>query len=258
MMPELPGDEFFVGHAERLPPRLARSTRGTALWLILGALLIGAWIASGHGPFTAGTFEFGVVRSFEGTLVEEPAPALRVMRPGRLDGLPVPLVSRYLLVAFGKRGARELVAGRDGQRATVTGSLVHREGRTMIEVETVLTMPTSEPPAPPTPAVSLGRMTLTGQIVDSKCWLGVMVPADTTTHRACAVRCLSGGIPPVFRVRADDGSELALLLTAADGSLPGAEILPMVAEPLTVTGEVVRQDDLLVLKADPSDFVSAR
>jgi len=39
-----------------------------------------------------------------------------------------------------------------------------------------------------------------GEIVDSKC-LGVMTPGQLTTHRACAIRCISGGIPPVLHVR---------------------------------------------------------
>ena len=40
----------------------------------------------------------------------------------------------------------------------------------------------------------LGAVTLTGEIVDSKCFLGVMNPGNLKPHKACAIRCISGGI----------------------------------------------------------------
>ena len=36
----------------------------------------------------------------------------------------------------------------------------------------------------------LGPVELTGEIADSKCWLGVMNPGEGTVHRDCARRCL--------------------------------------------------------------------
>ena len=44
----------------------------------------------------------------------------------------------------------------------------------------------------------LDTFTLIGEIVDSKRYLGVMNPGNGKVHRDCAVRCLSGGIPPIF------------------------------------------------------------
>ena len=51
------------------------------------------------------------------------------------------------------------------------------------------------------PYESLGKQTFVGEIVDSKCFLGVMNPGRLTPHRACAIRCISGGVPPVLLVR---------------------------------------------------------
>ena len=45
------------------------------------------------------------------------------------------------------------------------------------------------------------RVMLRGEIVDSKCYLGVMNPGEGTVHRDCAARCLSGGLPPMLVVR---------------------------------------------------------
>jgi hypothetical protein len=58
--------------------------------------------------------------------------------------------------------------------------------------------------------VSLGTQTLIGEIVDSKCYLGVMNPGALIPHRACAIRCISGGIPPVLLVRQSDRSAALL------------------------------------------------
>src|SRR6266513_1903853 len=86
--------------------------------------------------------------------------------------------------------------------------------------------------------VRLGQQTLVGEIVDSKCYLGVMNPGQLTTHRACAIRCISGGIPPVLLVRQKDGPAIYLLLVSADGKPVNRQVLNMVAEPVEITGDV--------------------
>ena len=53
-----------------------------------------------------------------------------------------------------------------------------------------------------------------GELVDTKCFLGVMRPATGKVHRGCAVRCLSGGAPPALLVRDEQGNGVALLLAS--------------------------------------------
>ena len=105
-----------------------------------------------------------------------------------------------------------------------------------------------------TNTVGLGRQTLVGEIVDSKCYLGVMNPGQLTPHRACAIRCISGGIPPILLVRQTNGSALHFLLVSSDGRPVNKEVLAMVAEPVQITGEVVRQGEFLILRADPATY----
>ena len=101
----------------------------------------------------------------------------------------------------------ELYIGwQSGQFVTLRGTLIYRGNQTMIEAQPA-SIKASENPngkiAPPAPVqrINLGRQTLVGEIVDSKCFLGVMNPGRSAPHRACAVRCISGGIPPVLLVR---------------------------------------------------------
>lgn len=101
---------------------------------------------------------------------------------------------------------------------------------------------------------SVGTYRLTGEIVDGKCWLGVMNPGAMKPHRACAIRCLSGGLTPLFVIRDAKGHALPLMLAGSDGRALDRSFLDYVAEPIEVTGVVDRHDDIFVLKADPATF----
>jgi len=106
--------------------------------------------------------------------------------------------------------------------------------------------------------VSLGQQTLIGEIVDSKCYFGVMNPGQLATHRACAIRCISGGIPPVLLVRRSNGAAFYFLLVSRDGKPVNKAVLDLVAESVEITGEVERQGELLVLRANPSTYRRVR
>ena len=64
--------------------------------------------------------------------------------------------------------------------------------------------------------VSLGMSTLVEELVDTKCFLGVMRPASGNVHRGCAVRCLGGGAPPALLVRDEQENSTALLFAASN------------------------------------------
>ena len=100
---------------------------------------------------------------------------------------------------------------------------------------------------------ALGSVALRGEIVDGKCYLGVMVPGHGKTHRDCAVRCLSGGTPALLAWRDASGKEHILPIAAQDGAPLGPRILDRVAEPVRVTGELVRQAGQVVLLVRPED-----
>jgi hypothetical protein len=91
-------------------------------------------------------------------------------------------------------------------------------------------------------------VTVTGEIVDSKCYLGVMNPGQGKVHRDCAARCLSGGIPPIFVTT--DGRE-QFLLVGLDGRALGRDALrEFVAEPITIRGDLLQQGESRLLKID--------
>ncbi|MFT7678011.1 MAG: hypothetical protein ACI8QC_001997 [Planctomycetota bacterium] len=242
--------EFYVGYMPEQGPKLARFTRRVVLVLLLCGLGLGALLVRSMGEFSSAVFEFGVERSFEGVLAEGAVPVLRVARPGESSAG----ASSYLLVAFGKHGASQEVLELGGHRVRLSGSLIYRDDQTMIEVADGSLEDLGLAEAEPALEQELGMRVLTGEIVDSKCFLGVMKPGNLKPHRACAVRCISGGVPPVLLVRDAEGTASYYLLVGADGSAVGQQILDVVAEPIRVEGRVVRRAGLAFLYADPSTY----
>lgn len=237
--------ELYVGHEPRAPRETARFLRRLVVGGVATVLALAAIVAARHVRLAPSVFEYGVVRQLEGTVREHPHPFLLVTQRGDDE-------SRYLLVGQGKRGAHALVAGMDGRRVRLAGSLISRDGVMMIEVVNgSVVADVSGDEALPSDDVLVGPVTLDGEIVDAKCYLGVMNPGAGKTHRDCAVRCISGGSPPLFVAR--DGREY--LLAGPTGESINREVLDLVGEPVTAAGVAARLGDLLVLRADPSAIV---
>ena len=247
-------EEFFIGYAPPMPPRLARFVTRTVIGIACVILLLAVTLAAGHVPLEGGTFEFGQPKSFSGTIVERPYPGLR------LDGVdsnvePWP----PLLVAPGKHGADRLVSGLDGRHVTLTGTRIQRGSHTMIEVEPEsLVSKASESGSMRATALlersDKGLVELTGEIVDSKCFLGVMVPGSGKTHKECASLCLRGGIPPALYVQDRAGHSSLLLLAGPTGEPIGAPALQAAGEAISLSGSIQRQGGWLVLRTDPSSW----
>ena len=99
------------------------------------------------------------------------------------------------------------------------GTWIHRGDQEMIEVvpETVANTTGADASAEHSIGayLELGETTPKGEIVDSKCYLGVMNPGNLKAHRACAINCIQGGVPPVLLVR--DGGGRTGLCPAGEG-----------------------------------------
>jgi len=244
-MPE--NSDFYIGYHPIAPTDTARTGRRLIVALVGGAAVLGALIASRQPRADPSVFEYGIERSFEGQIVEHPYPALLVPRPGITDrGVAY---SRYLLVAQGKHGAQEIVKGLDGGGAQLKGSLIYRDGQTMVEVAHAASNGAASAASIQTEI--LGRFTLHGEIVDSKCYLGVMRPGNGAVHRGCATRCLSGGAPPLLIVHDSTGPAAFILLTGPDGApLPKERLLSLVGTPVVVVGQVLREGAVLLMRAD--------
>jgi hypothetical protein len=248
-------DEFYIGWEARAAPEIGRKVRQAVVALLLLALATSAWFAISQRLIGTSVFEWGTHKTFSGILQTTPYPHLLVQRPGNADGFA--RFSTYYLVAPWKFGLKaEAIASMAGKSVTLKGTLIYRGNQTMIEVLPDSIQESNIAPAttPLPEAMPLGKQTLVGEIVDSKCFLGVMNPGQLKPHRDCAIRCISGGVPPVLLVRQMDGPAIYLLLVSAEGKSVNKQVLDKVAEPLQITGEVERHGELLILRADPATF----
>ena len=266
-------DDFYIGWEDKAPVSFGRPTRRAVLVVLALVLLAGLGFAASQRLIGTAFFEWGKVREFSGVLRVDPYPHLILQRQDTpenhtlqsVESQPSRVIAAPLVAPFKFGVKRADVAAFDGRVVKLRGTRIHRDGRLMIELQPGSITDAPGFLAPPIeadrsaeasaiPSVSLGRQTLRGEIVDSKCWMGVMNPGVLAPHRACAVRCISGGIPPMLLVRRENAPPLNLLLTDAAGAPVNDRVLDFVAEPIEITGEVVRQGELLILRADPATY----
>lgn len=225
-------DDFYIGYEPQMPQALATRIRGVAVSLIVLAVAVALGVVTAQARFGGGVFEFGRARVFEGRIVEHPYPRLN------MDGA----AGGYWLVGPGKHGAARLVSGMNGRVVQITGTLIERDGDRMVQVDPggVVTQPGTAD-RPQATLRDMGTVVLRGEIVDSKCHLGVMKPGEGPVHRDCAMRCLLGGVPPMLIVHAP-GPIRRLPLVAPDGGASTVDLEPWVARPVRVRGVLYARD----------------
>jgi hypothetical protein len=221
--------DFYIGYSPRAPHRLGHYLQRVSAALIIVAAAVAILVSAAQGRFDASRFEFGTEREFSGVLRSEPVPLLLT---------PSPL----LLVAPGKHGFTP-PPGLNGDAMRVRGSLIEHGASRMLEV-LVEPMKTGRASEITAAHQVVGPVELRGEVVDTKCYFGVMNPGRGKVHRDCAVRCISGGIPPGLLVRDRNGRSATLLLTG----VRSADVLPFVAEPVRVAGSLESFDGVYVLR----------
>ncbi|MGF1467748.1 MAG: hypothetical protein ACFCGT_16610 [Sandaracinaceae bacterium] len=244
--PPAEDDEFFVGYFPT-PPGQTRFVAVMAIVMVLltAGFAYGATAFQRH-PGTGRVVDYG--RSLTGLVLVEPEPMLRYLDEETGE------VRTTLLAGGSKTGVGRNVRSRAGDILTVRGPFLERQGGTYMEVYGV-----QDGELPPevvarltaVEAEDLGMVTLSGEIVDGKCWYGRMKPGGGRTHRPCAQLCLLGGVPPVLITHHLDGSRGHYVLADAQGRAVGREVLPFVALPVEVRGRLERRGDLRILKVDP-------
>ncbi len=227
-------DEFYVGYAKDAPPGLNRFRGWVVVFLFGFGVVAASLLSMGLSPAEPGTFEFGVRKAFEGRILETPLPLLRTVSD---EGV----VRHHLLVGAGKHGLPDFARGHHGELVRFEGSRIQAGRLAMIELnspESFQVLGGVQETRPEVRDVDLGEVLLEGELVDTKCWAGVMRPATAKVHRSCAVVCLRGGVPPGLLVRDATGSGVVVLLTGREGR-PLVLDARLAARSLRVAGRLV-------------------
>lgn len=98
------------------------------------------------------------------------------------------------------------------------------------------------------PANATGKTTVTGEVIDSWCYLTEIMYPLGTAHHQCAVWCAAGGIP----VGILDDAGRAYILLGFDGgesSVADPQAMELQTHRVTVEGEVVERDGMTYLVA---------
>lgn len=239
-------DEFYIGYEPEAPAGLARRARRAAT--VMAVTVVAAatgWLLL-HDPLTPARFDFGRPQASTGELRRSPYPELVTSGRARL------------LVGPGKHGAGDVLAGIPAGPVRLQAMTIARQGTEMLEVVPGSVIKTGAPAADHAHGATTRpdgvEVTLTGEIVDSKCFLGVMNPGEGTVHRDCARMCLKGGIPPALLVRGTRSEEALILLVGDDGGPIGVAVADLAGVPVTVHGRLSRRGERLVLAASASAF----
>jgi hypothetical protein len=231
---------FFVGYLP-MPASLRNFYRLIVFVMILIAAAVALWISSAQQGAGNGTWNAFELTTLEGTLKLEPYPVLYVSQPKPMS---------VLLVQLGKLSADALAADFNNKRVAVTGFPIQRGDWFMLEIadKTAFNLVDGDSGQVPEMTQSFGKVSLRGEIVDSKCFLGVMKPGAGKVHRNCAALCLKGGIPPVLIVKSLEEDYRGYLLTMADGSSAATALATLAAVPVEISGELEERNGLLYLR----------
>ena len=250
-------NEFYIGYLPKAPGTLARWLRGIIAVLLALLSLVAVFVAGNQQPFAETYFEYGKSTQLKGVVSLTPVPRLIVKTGVDLKGQAV--TKSILLVNFGKSGAAEIfynvekTSGRPltALEFTLQGSLIYGEGKVVFELTdrhaSVLDYVPLNQPYSPVKMNDLGEQSIYGEIIDPKCYFGVMKPGFGKVHRSCAIRCISGGISPVMVTKNENGYKQFILLTADNSATSSHKISKLAGKPLTINGQLTQMDDWLVL-----------
>ena len=259
-------EEFYIGYTEQAPKGVAGFIKRTLIITALLLVLIATSLVLYQKGFSNATFELTEQTSLKGVLSKEPQPFLKVHTGNDVYGNP--LYKNVLLLNYGKFGAHDLLKNFEKKVAQpleqtmveLEGKLLYHNGVTLLELSKQETSLLSHSKLKTIGAYEafrqdMGTVSLQGQIIDPKCYFGAMKPGEGKPHRACAIRCISGGIPPVLAIQRNDHSAAYYLLLGAKGEAINQKVLDFVAEPVEVRGRLKLYDEWSVIYINDTEGI---
>jgi hypothetical protein len=255
-------DEFYVGYLPNAPKKTASFVKRVIGLCGLGICTAALILAWSQKEFSPSVFEYGINTTVEGYYFAKPVPHLAV--PLGISGSGKELFQNVLLVGFGKAGAEDVMMKLQNQKGktfegtgiALTGYMIYGNGKSLLQVNEDDNLNIESTVGVTKPIQSLdstGVVTLEGEIVDPKCYFGVMKPGEGKGHRSCAIRCVAGGIPPVFHVNNRD----EYFLMVNENLQPiNNEVLPLIGDQLSISGKEIVWNDWRILKVNTKDLIA--
>lgn len=255
-------NDFFIGWQEKMPAPYIEYAKLVIITLVFIVVSVSVLLVFSQDEFEDSKFELGKISEIEGILVMDPIPMIKIYSSSNPE-----VWNSVLLIGYGKFGAENTIEEIEAKNNSslnrkwvkLRGTKIYHEGKYAFELtegaESYLSSKNAARDYKPVSDI-IGRETLFGEILDPKCALGVMKPGFGKIHRSCAIRCITGGIPPIFRITNKEGKSNYALLKGPNGESINLAVLPFVADQMRLCGRLEQQDDWLILYTDPAtDFV---
>jgi len=251
-------DEFYIGWMAQAPKSFSAWIKKYLFVLLPIIIVLGILLALSQKRFGSGNFEFGTLTEVKGIYFSKPVPVLKVV-----DGKDIWGNENYItipLIGFGKHGADGIIADIEKQKnisleakeVTLKGTLLYNDGKLLMQVDANDTPLVNVADAKINAvdlqkAKQLGSIDIKGEIVDPKCFFGVMKPGEGKPHKDCAIRCILGGIPPVLKVMNENGDQNYYLIVGEHGEKMNEAVQDYVASPVSIHANAVEYGDWIVL-----------
>ncbi len=254
-------EDFYIGYLPKAPKALGGKMK-LFIVLILAALVFLAYLTvASQNDFDQTRFDYGKLTTLKGVVALDPVPRLILDRGIDLQGNQVN--QSILLVNFGKSGvlpifqdlSRELDLPIEQYEFEIRGTLIYGEGKTVFELteeaSSIISFQKNTGNKYQKKQLPLGEIELMGELIDSKCYFGVMKPGYGKVHRSCAIRCIAGGVTPVLMAKDKEGRKRFILLIN-DRVASKANMADLIGKNVTVPGKLSKMDDWLVLQVTNS------
>ncbi len=257
-------EEFYIGWKKEASRSFALHVKKVITILLVAVTVIGLSLALFQKKFGTGNFEFGRLTEVNGVYFSQPVPSIKVVSDkdifGNFTFVTIPLVG------FGKFGADGIIADMEKERntslhrlgITLKGTLLYNDGKLLMQIDAndkpLVGVNKDASPSILPSKQDLGEMKIKGEIVDPKCFFGVMKPGQGKPHKDCAIRCILGGIPPMFRTMNEKGEANYYLLVGPNGERMNEAVKEFVAQPVELEARAMQQDDWIILYTNEKTF----
>ncbi len=250
-------DDFYIGYVDQVSPGTKKLLKRFVMFALVVLLGMAAIFGLTQNKLSNSAFDFGIDTAVTGTYHEQPYPMLRVQTEENT-------FKNIVLLGFGKLGPnsylnkiRSEVDQLSGSTLRIEGELVYYNGKTLLQLtsdEKVSLVERANGRELPKANLVVSDMELSGEIIDPKCYFGVMKPGKGKIHRSCAVLCIAGGIPPVLATTDENNISEYYMITDSQGKAINQDILPYVGKPSLVKGTVVKLEDWYQLRINTEDI----
>lgn len=256
--------DFYIGWQSKAPQSFSKHVRKAIALLFIAVAIAAIVLALFQKKFPGSKFEYGQLTEVKGIFQKYPVPTLKVISSS--DALGHTTYITMPLVGYGKSGAEGIIAelekenntSFDNKQLTFRGTLIYNDGKTILQIDKhdYPMLKIQENPVNIKPVIKeLGNVELNGEILDPKCYFGAMKPGHGKPHLDCAVRCVEGGISPVFCVRNENGEPGYYLLLGSEGEKINRQLKDFIAEPVSIKARAVQYDDWIVLYLDKNEKI---